>query len=83
MSDKDETTKVDVSFKGAVKGILVNHGDHGYAKVHFDKKSLDNFEQNLYKIEDGVSRSMIWQQLWYNMRDEKMTSIQLLNYMVK
>jgi len=50
LSDKDEMTKVDVDYKGAVKGILVNHGDHGYAKVHFDKKSLDNFEQNLYKI---------------------------------
>ena len=61
LSDTEEKTKVDVPFKGPVKGILLNHGDHGYAKVHFDKKSLDNFEQNLYKIEDSLSRSMIWQ----------------------
>lgn len=44
LSDKNEFTKVTVGYTGPVKAILINHGDHGYAKIHFDKKSLNNFE---------------------------------------
>lgn len=47
-------------YSGPVKGILINHGDFGYTKIHFDKKSLDNFETNLYRIENDLSRNQIW-----------------------
>lgn len=59
-----------LNYTGPVSAILLNYGDDGYAKVHFDKRTLDNLENNLSKIRDGFSRTLIWNQLWYNVMDE-------------
>lgn len=83
INDDKELTQVNVLYKGPVQAIMLNLGDHGYATTHFDQKSMDFFEEHLNKVQDNASRFAIWEQLWYNMRDEKMSSIQLMNYMAK
>lgn len=80
LSDKIQLTSVKVDFKGPVKAILLNYGDHGYTKVQFDRKSMTNLERNLFKIEDAFERAQIWSQAWYTVIDFKFTSIQLLRF---
>jgi hypothetical protein len=48
ISDRDEITDVIVTFDQPVAAVLINVNDHGYAKVRFDKKSLDAFTNNLH-----------------------------------
>jgi len=57
LSATDKLTPVKVDYHGPVKAILINHGDYGYAKVYFDKKSLKNLSQDMDKIDDELSRS--------------------------
>ena len=79
ISDKEAFTSVDFDFKGPVQAIVINFDEHAYTKVKFDQKTIDNLERNLYKIEDALSRSMVWHQLWYQVMDCKMSSIQYIN----
>lgn len=39
---------------------MINHGDYGYAKLQFDKQSIKNLGEDLYKIKDDLARSQIW-----------------------
>jgi cephalosporin-C deacetylase-like acetyl esterase len=43
-----------------VKAIVINHNDYAYDKVRFDDISLINLENNLYKIDEYLTRSIIW-----------------------
>ena len=42
LSDKSEINSVTVDFKGPVKAVVINHGDHAYAKVRFDPETLQS-----------------------------------------
>ena len=76
IGDKQELTRVNVeSVKGAVNAIVINHGAHTYAKIRYDQKTLNNLENDLYKIDDFLTRCQIWNQMWFQMFDHKMTSI--------
>jgi len=59
---------------------MINQGDQTYTKVRFDKKSIQAFKNNLFKIKDPLSRVMIWNQLWYHIGDEKMTSLDFIDF---
>lgn len=49
--------------------ILLNDKDYGYCKVRFDIQSMDCILENLSKLKDPLSRSIIWCNLWLNVRD--------------
>lgn len=66
LSDKNEINNITLNIGKPVKAYLINYGDHTYAKVRFDPNSLANFYSNMNKIENPVSRSMIWYQLYYH-----------------
>lgn len=36
LNDHQELTQVTIPFKGPVKAVQLNTGDHGYAVTHFD-----------------------------------------------
>jgi len=48
VSDKEEESTVLFNFTSPVAAIMINVNDHGYAKVRFDKKSLDALTNNLH-----------------------------------
>jgi hypothetical protein len=50
IDDVDSVTKVNAIINGKVSGVLINANGYGYTKVRFDLKSLQTFEDNLYKI---------------------------------
>jgi len=39
-----------VNISAPVKAYQINHGDHTYAKVRFDKETVNTFKLNLHKI---------------------------------
>ena len=63
-------------FIGPVKAIVLNHGDHAYLKVRFDEQTLDNFvSDGLHSFqEDGLTKSHIWFNLWYQVQDGQMSA---------
>jgi aminopeptidase N len=66
VGDKEELTQVNIdSIKGPVKAIVINHGAHTYAKIRYDKKTLNNLENDLFKINDFLTRCQIWNQMWF------------------
>jgi len=77
ISDKEEINQVNISkFNFPVKAIVINHSDHAYAKVRYDERSLKCFEEELFKIQDYLTRSVIWRQLWFHVMDGEMSSLQ-------
>lgn len=75
ISDKEELNQIEVEFKGPVKAIIINHGDHAYAKVRFDQKTLTTFEKELYNIDEYLERCVVWRQLWLHVIDGQMSSL--------
>ncbi|MCU9519552.1 aminopeptidase N [Corynebacterium sp. ES2794-CONJ1] len=49
--------------------ILINDGDHSYAKVTFDQRSVNTIAQALSTISDEITRAVIWTSLWNMTRD--------------
>ena len=49
--------------------VLLNDGDHTYAKVRFDDKSLRTVLDRLSEIDSELSRAVIWTALWDMTRD--------------
>lgn len=82
ISDKNALNPVQVDFTGPVQAIIINYDEHAYAKVRFDQKTLDSLEQNLHKIDDFLARSLVWRQLWLQVIDYKMSSIQFCNFVI-
>ena len=74
-SDKNELTPLDVDFKGPVRAIIVNHHDHSYAKIRYDEKTLATLTTEMYKIDDYLTRSILWRQLWLQVGDGLMSPI--------
>jgi aminopeptidase N len=85
LSEKDELTEVDIKFLGGtpIKAIIVNHGDHGYAKVRYDSKTLKCFEEELFKIDEYLERCVFWRQLWIHVLDEQISSLQYFYFVIK
>lgn len=53
LSSKDEIINIDpkklnTTYSGPVKAVILNHGDHGYAKVRFDEATMENL------VNDGL-----------------------------
>lgn len=49
--------------------LLLNDGDHTYAKVRFDETSLETIRTRLSDVPDELSRAVIWTSLWNLTRD--------------
>ncbi|WP_315773087.1 aminopeptidase N [Rhodococcoides kroppenstedtii] len=60
-----------VDLTRAVDGtvVLLNDGDHTYAKVRLDDASLAVVETSLDRVPDDLRRSLIWSAVWNATRD--------------
>lgn len=67
------TTISEAHGKPAPSLVLVNDGDHTYAKVRFDDNSLETVRARLSELHGGaeeeLSRAVIWTALWNMTRD--------------
>lgn len=77
LSAEEELTAVDQkklngTYSGPIKAIILNHGDHAYAKVRFDDLTMKNLVQDGLSSYGGESltRMHIWLNLWHQMLDQ-------------
>jgi aminopeptidase N len=63
--DSKPETKLEV-FKGMPEptAILLNINDYAFAKIRLDEKSLHAFQKNLNKVNDSLTRMIIWRSFW-------------------
>jgi aminopeptidase N len=57
-----------------ISAIIINYGDHAYAKVRYDENTLKCFEENLSKM-DYLERALVWRHMWNLVIDAKMSSM--------
>ena len=74
VSSTDGITEVDIKslpsdFK--LGAVYLNQDDHAYARVRFDRSSIDWFVRNLHLIEDPLTRAEIWRYFWLLVREER------------
>ncbi|MBY6367787.1 aminopeptidase N [Rhodococcoides corynebacterioides] len=62
-------TSVDLAAAGDGTVVLLNDGDHTYAKVRLDAASVAVVESSLDRIPDDLRRSLVWSSLWNATRD--------------
>ena len=65
----ERTILDEVSGLAAPGLLLLNDGDHTYAKVRFDDTSLETIRTRLSEVPDELSRAVIWTSLWNLTRD--------------
>ena len=63
--------------------VYLNHGQHAYTKLRFDKTSIDWFTQNLSTIDCAVTRASIWRYFWMLVMDKKMSSLKFIEFVGK
>ncbi len=64
--------------RAAPELVFPNHGDHAYAKVALDAKSLAFVRGNLNRVEDPLLRELLWMSLWEMVRDRQLRSTEYL-----
>lgn len=67
--ESERTILDEVSGLQAPALLLLNDGDHTYAKVRFDETSLETIRTRLSEVPDELSRAVIWTSLWNLTRD--------------
>ena len=58
--------------------VLPNHGDHAYAKLALDERSLAFARERLPDIADPLARQLCWRALWDMVRDQQLSSLDYL-----
>lgn len=72
-----------VNYNGPVKAVILNEGDHVYTKIRFDNNTLKSFKKDGLKIEDPLTRSLIWRNMLQQVLDLKLSSTEFFNFIVK
>jgi hypothetical protein len=54
VDDKNELSLVKNNFSFPVKAIMLNHGDHAYAKIRYDERTLKNLEKDFQHVDDQL-----------------------------
>lgn len=78
-----EETIVEYDGSNGYSGILLNYEDYSFVKNVIDPVSLKFFSENLEKISDILSRTLIWRTFFDMVKDGKMTSAQYVDIIEK
>ncbi|MDZ4677508.1 MAG: aminopeptidase N [Oligoflexia bacterium] len=57
-----------------------NYGDFDYVKVKLDKRTLENTQKYLTKIDDPLTRLQLWSTLWDMVRDGELDAPSYANF---
>ncbi len=58
--------------------VFPNHGDHAYAKVELDDRSVEYVRSRLKNVDDELLRQLLWASLWEMVRDQRLSSLEYL-----
>ena len=87
ISDKESITKLPIAELKQVHAVIINHDEHAFCKVRFDKDhpncSLTFFEQNLHKVDNYLTRAVVWRHLWSLVEDCQLSPLSYYQFAVK
>lgn len=69
--------------KTPYQAVLLNYGDWGFIKVLLDDISIEFFKNNLHKINDVLTRTLIWRSFYDMVRDAKISSEEYIEFFMK
>lgn len=78
-----------ITIVGSLKGkpapfaTYLNVNDFAFCKIQLDAPSIPAFQEELNKIDDTLTRLMIWRSLWDMVRDGKASTKDFLGLVVK
>lgn len=87
LSDTNQTNNVSGSFlkqmnyTGPVKAVILNEGDHAYTKIRFDNNTLRSFKQDSLKIQEPLTRALIWRNMFQQVLDLKLSSTEFFSFL--
>jgi len=58
--------------------VFPNYGDHAYAKVDLDPRSIEYARKGLDRIDDALLRNLMWASMWEMVRDSQLKSTEYL-----
>jgi aminopeptidase N len=58
--------------------VFPNLGDHAYAKIELDERSIDYVRGGLGRVDDGLLRNLLFASLWEMVRDRRLRSTDYL-----
>ena len=58
--------------------VFPNYGDHAYAKIDLDDRSLDYVRSGLDRVDDDLLRNLLWASVWEMVRDCRIKSTDYL-----
>lgn len=58
--------------------VFPNFGDHAYAKIELDDKSIEYVRAGLGRVDDGLLRNLLFASLWEMVRDRRLRSTDYL-----
>jgi len=58
--------------------VFPNYGDHAYAKIELDERSVAYIRGGLHRVDDGLLRNLLWASLWEMVRDCQLKSTDYL-----
>lgn len=64
-------------------GVLLNYEDHTFVKNNIDETSRVFFADNLQKINDVLTRTLIWRSFFDMVKDAKITSKDYIDFVLK
>jgi len=61
---------------------MLNQGDHAYAKIRYDERTLKNLQQDFQHVDDLLQHQMLWNHLFYHVMDDKLSSVGYFNFII-
>lgn len=62
------------------KYFILNYGDHAYFRTFLDTESAEFLSQSLYKIDDSLTRALVWRSIMAMVKAMKLKSPILFDY---
>jgi hypothetical protein len=82
VDDEHDLSEVKVNLSFPVKAVMLNHDDYAYAKIRYDEYTLRNLEADFQHVDDKLQHQMLWNQLFYHVMDNKMSSVKYFNFII-
>ena len=62
--------------------LLINDRDMSYAKVRLDDRSINTLKTHIGKIEDELTRSLLWAIIWDMLRDAELSATDFIEILL-
>lgn len=63
--------------------LILNVEDWGYCKIRIDDASLQNLKDSLHKVQDTLTRQLVFRALFDMVRDTRLSGVEFLEFIIK